>query len=277
MQTDSSLVSVAHQRAIETLKADKAQVVAPIWSPLPWPLPQPFTATLLTYENFLKRRGTKMQKFLTLKGLVAPIDRENVDTDAIIPKQFLKSIKKTGFGPNLFDEWRYLDEGFPGQDPKSRKINPDFVLNQARYKGASILLARKNFGCGSSREHAPWAIDQYGFRAILAPSYADIFFNNCFKNGLLPIVLPERIIDQLFNEVSGFVGYHLTIDLERQVIVRAQGQETPFEVEAFKKHCLINGLDDIGLTLHHSQKIRDFETHRLATKPWLAHTLAPQT
>ena len=218
-----------------------------------------------------------MQKFSTLKGLVAPIDRENIDTDAIIPKQFLKSIKKTGFGPNLFDEWRYLDEGFPGQDPTSRKINPDFVLNQARYKGASILLARKNFGCGSSREHAPWAIDQFGFRAILAPSYADIFFNNCFKNGLLPIVLPERIIDQLFNEVSGFVGYQLTIDLERQVIVRAQGQETPFEVEAFRKHCLINGLDDIGLTLHHSQKIRDFETHRLATKPWLAHTLAPQT
>ena len=147
-----------------------------------------------------------MQKFLTLKGLVAPMDRENVDTDAIIPKQFLKSIKKTGFGPNLFDEWRYLDEGFPGQDPNSRKINPDFVLNQARYKGASILLARKNFGCGSSREHAPWAIDQYGFRAILAPSYADIFFNNCFKNGLLPIVLPESTIDQLFNEVAGFVG-----------------------------------------------------------------------
>jgi 3-isopropylmalate/(R)-2-methylmalate dehydratase small subunit len=217
-----------------------------------------------------------MQKFITLKGLVAPMDRENVDTDAIIPKQFLKSIKKTGFGPNLFDEWRYLDEGFPGQDPNSRKINPDFVLNQARYKGASILLARKNFGCGSSREHAPWAIDQYGFRAILAPSYADIFFNNCFKNGLLPIVLPESTIDQLFNEVAGFVGYQLTIDLERQVIIRPQGEEIAFEVEAFRKHCLVHGLDDIGLTLHHAQKIRDFESHRLSTKPWLAHTALPQ-
>ena len=215
-----------------------------------------------------------MQKFNLHKGLVAPMDRENVDTDAIIPKQFLKSIKKTGFGPNLFDEWRYLDAGFPGQDPNSRRINPDFVLNQKRYSGASILLARKNFGCGSSREHAPWAIDQFGFRAILAPSYADIFFNNCFKNGLLPIVLPESTIDQLFAEVQGFVGYQLTIDLERQVVIKPQGEEIAFEVQAFRRHCLLNGLDDIGLTLQHSQKIRDFEAQRLASRPWLAHTVS---
>jgi len=202
------------------------------------------------------------------------MDRENVDTDAIIPKQFLKSIKKTGFGPNLFDEWRYLDHGEPGQDPSSRKVNPDFVLNLPRYQGASILLARKNFGCGSSREHAPWAIDQYGFRAILAPSYADIFFNNCFKNGLLPIVLPERVIDHLFAQVTGFVGFELTVDLASQVVLSPDGESYPFEVQAFRKHCLINGLDDIGLTLMHSQKIRDFEAHRLTTQPWLAHTLA---
>ena len=212
-----------------------------------------------------------MQKFNVHKGLVAPMDRENVDTDAIIPKQFLKSIRKTGFGPNLFDEWRYLDAGFPGQDPDSRKPNPDFILNQARYQGASILLARKNFGCGSSREHAPWAIDQYGFRAVIAPSYADIFFNNCFKNGLLPIVLPEHVVSKLFDEVAAFPGYQLTIDLERQVVVRAQGEETPFEVQAFRKYCLINGLDDIGLTLRHAEKIKAFEAERLATKPWLAH------
>jgi 3-isopropylmalate/(R)-2-methylmalate dehydratase small subunit len=215
-----------------------------------------------------------MQKFTLHKGLVAPMDRENVDTDAIIPKQFLKSIKKTGFGPNLFDEWRYLDHGEPGQDPSSRKVNPDFVLNLPRYQGASILLARKNFGCGSSREHAPWAIDQYGFRAILAPSYADIFFNNCFKNGLLPIVLPERVIDHLFAQVTGFVGFELTVDLASQVVLSPDGESYPFEVQAFRKHCLINGLDDIGLTLMHSQKIRDFEAHRLTTQPWLAHTLA---
>ena len=215
-----------------------------------------------------------MQKFTLHKGLVAPMDRENVDTDAIIPKQFLKSIKKTGFGPNLFDEWRYLDHGEPGQDPNSRKVNPDFVLNLPRYQGASILLARKNCGCGSSREHAPWAIDQYGFRAILAPSYADIFFNNCFKNGLLPIVLPERVIDHLFAQVTGFVGFELTIDLASQVVLSPDGESYPFEVQAFRKHCLINGLDDIGLTLTHSQKIRDFEAHRLTTQPWLAHTLA---
>ena len=214
-----------------------------------------------------------MQKFTVHKGLVAPMDRENVDTDAIIPKQFLKSIKKTGFGVNLFDEWRYLDPGFPGQDPATRKPNPDFVLNQPRYNGASILLARKNFGCGSSREHAPWALDQYGFRAIIAPSYADIFFNNCFKNGLLPIVLPEGQVAQLFDEAAVFPGYQLTIDLEQQVIVKPQGEALPFEVQPFRKFCLVNGFDDIGLTLRQSDKIRNFEAERLAKKPWLAHTL----
>ena len=215
-----------------------------------------------------------MQKFTIHTGLVAPMDRENVDTDAIIPKQFLKSIKKTGFGVNLFDEWRYLDAGYPGQDLSQRKPNPDFVLNLQRYAGASILLARKNFGCGSSREHAPWALDQFGFRAIIAPSYADIFFNNSFKNGLLPIVLPELQISQLFDEVHAFAGYLLTIDLERQVIVKAQGEELPFEVQPFRKHCLLNGFDDIGLTLLHSDKIKAFEAQRLATKPWLNHTVA---
>jgi 3-isopropylmalate/(R)-2-methylmalate dehydratase small subunit len=213
-----------------------------------------------------------MQKFTLLKGLVAPMDRANVDTDAIIPKQFLKSIRKTGFGPNLFDAWRYLDPGEPGQDPASRKPNPDFVLNQPRYQGASVLLARKNFGCGSSREHAPWAIDQYGFRCVIAPSFADIFFNNCFKNGLLPIVLPEAVVAQLFDEVAAFPGYELTVDLERQVVVRPQGEEIPFEVQAFRKYCLLNGLDDIGLTLRHADKIKAYESERLATKPWLAHT-----
>jgi 3-isopropylmalate/(R)-2-methylmalate dehydratase small subunit len=214
-----------------------------------------------------------MKSFTTHKGLVAPMDRENVDTDAIIPKQFLKSIRKTGFGQNLFDEWRYLDAGFPGQDPNSRKINPDFVLNQPRYAGASILLARRNFGCGSSREHAPWALDQFGFRAILAPSYADIFFNNSFKNGLLPIVLTEGQIDQLFSEAAVFPGYALTIDLERQVVVKPQGEEIPFDVQAFRKYCLLNGFDDIGLTLRHADKIKTFEAHRLAQKPWLAHSM----
>ena len=214
-----------------------------------------------------------MQKFTVHKGLVAPMDRENVDTDAIIPKQFLKSIKKTGFGPNLFDEWRYLDKGEPGVPESQRKPNPDFVLNQPRYQGASILLARKNFGCGSSREHAPWALDQYGFRAILAPSFADIFFNNSFKNGLLPIVLPEATIGQLFDEVAAFPGYQLTVDLDRQVIVKPQGEEIPFDVIAFRKYCLLNGFDDIGLTLRHSDKIRAFEAQRLAAKPWLAHSM----
>ena len=214
-----------------------------------------------------------MQKFETLRGLVAPIDRENVDTDAIIPKQFLKSIRKTGFGQNLFDEWRYLDAGYPGQDPASRKPNPDFVLNQPRYQGASILLARKNFGCGSSREHAPWALDQFGFRAIIAPSYADIFFNNSVKNGLLPIVLPDAQVATLFDELAAFPGYSLTIDLERQRIVKPDGQELPFEVQAFRKYCLLNGFDDIGLTLRHADKIRAFEAQRLTQKPWLARTL----
>ncbi len=214
-----------------------------------------------------------MQKFTQHQGLVAPMDRENVDTDAIIPKQFLKSIRKTGFGQNLFDEWRYLDAGYPGQDAATRKPNPDFVLNQSRYQGASILLARKNFGCGSSREHAPWALDQYGFRAIIAPSYADIFFNNSFKNGLLPIVLSEIQVSQLFDESAAFPGYALTIDLERQVIVKPSGEEWPFEVQAFRKYCLLNGFDDIGLTLRHADIITAFENERLVKKPWLAHTL----
>ena len=183
------------------------------------------------------------------------------------------AIHKTGFGPNLFDAWRYLDPGEPGQDPTSRKPNPDFVLNQPRYQGASILLARKNFGCGSSREHAPWALDQYGFRCVIAPSFADIFFNNCFKNGLLPIVLPENAVDALFNEALAFPGFELTIDLERQVVVRPQGETLGFEVQPFRKYCLLNGLDDIGLTLRQADKIKAFEAQRLATKPWLAHTV----
>ena len=214
-----------------------------------------------------------MKNFTIHQGLVAPMDRENVDTDAIIPKQFLKSIRKTGFGQNLFDEWRYLDAGYPGQDPASRKPNPDFVLNQPRYAGASILLARKNFGCGSSREHAPWALDQFGFRAIIAPSYADIFFNNSFKNGLLPIVQPDGQVDMLFNEALAFPGYQLTIDLERQVVLRPQGDALPFDVQAFRKYCLLNGFDDIGLTLRHADKIKQFEAERLATKPWLARSM----
>ena len=217
-----------------------------------------------------------MQKFTVVKGVVAPMDRENVDTDAIIPKQFLKSIRKTGFGQNLFDEWRYLDAGFPGQDPHSRRPNPDFVLNQARYAGASILIARKNFGCGSSREHAPWALDQYGFRAIIAPSYADIFFNNSFKNGLLPITLADTLVSQLFDEVHAFPGYALTIDLGRQVIIKPQGEELAFEVQPFRKYCMLNGFDDIGLTLRQSDKIRAFEVKRLSEKPWLANSLRLQ-
>jgi 3-isopropylmalate/(R)-2-methylmalate dehydratase small subunit len=212
-----------------------------------------------------------MQAFTVHKGLVAPMDRANVDTDAIIPKQFLKSIARTGFGPNLFDEWRYLDKGEPGQDPASRKPNPDFVLNQPRYAGASVLLARRNFGCGSSREHAPWALDQYGFRAIIAPSYADIFYNNCFKNGLLPIQLPEDVVSRLFDEVAAFPGYQLTVDLQRQVVVKPDGSELPFEVQAFRKYCLVNGFDDIGLTLRHADKIKAFEAERIAKMPWLTH------
>ena len=214
-----------------------------------------------------------MDKFTVHQGLVAPMDRENVDTDAIIPKQFLKSIRKTGFGPNLFDEWRYLDHGEPGMDAATRKPNPDFVLNQPRYTGASILLARKNFGCGSSREHAPWALQQYGFRSVIAPSFADIFFNNCFKNGLLPIVLPDSVVGKLFDEVAAFPGYQLTVDLERQVIVKPDGTEIAFDVQPFRKYCLLNGFDDIGLTLRQTDKIKAFEAERLANKPWLAHTL----
>ncbi|HEU6454207.1 MAG TPA: 3-isopropylmalate dehydratase small subunit [Roseateles sp.] len=210
-----------------------------------------------------------MDKFTLHKGLVAPMDRENVDTDAIIPKQLLTSIKRTGFGPNLFDEWRYLDHGEPGQDPASRRPNPDFVLNQPRFQGASILIARQNFGCGSSREHAPWALQQYGFRAILAPSFADIFFNNCFKNGLLPIVMPESAMSQLFDEVKAFPGYQLVVDLPRQVVVKPDGAEIPFDIEPFRKECLLGGLDEIGLTLQHSDKIRAFEAARIAAKPWL--------
>ena len=214
-----------------------------------------------------------MQAFKLHKGLVAPLDRENVDTDAIIPKQFLKSIKRSGFGPNLFDAWRYLDPGEPGQDPASRRPNPDFVLNQARFKGASILVARKNFGCGSSREHAPWALQQYGFRALIAPSYADIFFNNCFKNGVLPIVLPEHQVAKLFDEVAAFVGYRLTIDLERQVVILPDGAEIGFDVEPFRKYCLLGGFDDVALTLRHADKIRAFEAERLLKQPWLATTV----
>ena len=214
-----------------------------------------------------------MNKFTLHKGLVAPMDRENVDTDAIIPKQFLKSIHRTGFGENLFDAWRYLDAGFPGQNPASRKPNPDFVLNQSRYHGASILLARKNFGCGSSREHAPWALEQYGFRALIAPSYADIFFNNSFKNGILPIVLSESQVDQLFHEALAFPGYQLHIDLERQVVIKPQGEEIAFEVQPFRKYCLLNGFDDISLTLRYADKIKAFEALRLAQKPWLARSM----
>jgi 3-isopropylmalate/(R)-2-methylmalate dehydratase small subunit len=214
-----------------------------------------------------------MEPFRIHSGLVAPMDRENVDTDAIIPKQFLKSIKRSGFGPNLFDAWRYLDPGEPGQDPASRRPKPDFVLNQPRFRGASILLARKNFGCGSSREHAPWALQQYGFRALIAPSYADIFFNNCFKNGVLPIVLPEHRVAKLFDEVAAFVGYRLTIDLERQVVIVPGGEEIGFEVEPFRKYCLLGGYDDVALTLRHADKIRAFEAERLLKQPWLATTI----
>jgi 3-isopropylmalate/(R)-2-methylmalate dehydratase small subunit len=211
-----------------------------------------------------------MNPFRLHTGLAVPIDRENVDTDAIIPKQFLKSIKKVGFGANLFDTWRYLDAGEPGQDPDFRQINPEFILNQARYRGASILLARKNFGCGSSREHAPWALEQFGFRALIAPSYADIFSNNCFKNGLLPIQLSDLDVHQLFNDTAALPGYSLTIDLERQVVIKPDGSALPFDVQPFRKHCLLNGFDEIGLTMRHAEKIRLFEANRLLQKPWLA-------
>ena len=215
-----------------------------------------------------------MEKFTVHEGLVAPLDRANVDTDAIIPKQFLKSLKRSGFGPNLFDEWRYLDHGEPGADNSKRPLNPDFVLNQPRYQDASILLTRKNFGCGSSREHAPWALGQYGFRAIIAPSFADIFFNNCFKNGLLPIVLPEAQIDRLFDEVKAFPGFRLMVDLEKQLVSTANGSAAyMFDVDAFRKYCLLNGLDDIGLTLRQADKIRAFEERHLVAQPWLGNTI----
>jgi len=210
-----------------------------------------------------------MQAFTVHQGIVIPLDRENVDTDAIIPKQFLKSIARTGFGQNLFDEWRYLDQGEPGQDCSIRPLNPDFVLNQARYQHGSILLARKNFGCGSSREHAPWALSQYGIRALIAPSYADIFMNNCFKNGILPIVLADSIVDRLFNETFAFNGFKLTIDLEKQLVIVGDGTSYAFDVTPFRKHCLINGFDDIGLTLLHSDKIKAYETERILKMPWL--------
>ncbi len=211
-----------------------------------------------------------MEPFRTHTGLVAPLDRANVDTDQIIPKQFLKSIRRTGFGPNLFDEWRYLDRGEPGKDNASRPLNPQFVLNQPRYAGASVLLGRRNFGCGSSREHAPWAIAEFGFRAILAPSFADIFFNNCSKNGLLPIVLPEAVIDQLFVDVLATPGYQLAIDLPAQTVTLTDGTVHHFEADPFRKECLLNGWDDIGLTLRHADKIRAFENERLKRMPWLA-------
>ncbi len=210
-----------------------------------------------------------MDKFSLLNGLVVPLDRANVDTDAIIPKQFLKSIKRSGFGPNAFDEWRYLDHGEPGMDNAKRPLNPDFVLNQPRYEGAQILLARENFGCGSSREHAPWALADYGFRVIIAPSFADIFFNNCFKNGLLPIRLDSGKVDELFKAVEANAGYKLKIDLEQQTITAPDGTAYKFEVEAFRKHCLLNGLDDIGLTLQHVDEIKAYEAKRQAAQPWL--------
>ncbi len=215
-----------------------------------------------------------MEAFKRLRGLVAPLDRSNVDTDQIIPKQFLKSIKRSGFGPNLFDEWRYLDQGEPGMDNSKRLPNPDFVLNAKRYQGASVLLARENFGCGSSREHAPWALQDYGFQVIIAPSYADIFFNNCFKNGILPIVLASDIVDRLFAEVAADVGYELDVDLEKQVIRKPDGEEIAFEVDTFRKHCLINGLDDIGLTLQHVDAIAAYESRRRKQAPWLFNSPA---
>lgn len=210
-----------------------------------------------------------MKSFTVLDGLAAPMDRANVDTDMIIPKQFLKSIKRTGFGKNLFDELRYLDEGKPDQSCDGRPLNADFPLNFPRYQGASVLLARENFGCGSSREHAPWALDDYGFRSVIAPSFADIFFNNCFKNGLLPIVLDEKIVDQLFREMYASAGYRLKIDLAAQTVTTPTGESFSFEIDAFRKHCLLNGLDDIGLTLEHADKIRAYETKRRAEAPWL--------
>ena len=214
-----------------------------------------------------------MKAFTQHQGLVAPLDRANVDTDQIIPKQFLKSIKRTGFGPNLFDEWRYLDEGQPDQDNSQRPINTDFVLNQPRYQGASVLLAQENFGCGSSREHAPWALEEYGFRAIIAPSFADIFYNNSFKNGLLPMILSAAEVNELFAQVQATEGYQLTIDLAAQTVTRPDGVQYSFEVDAFRKHCLLNGLDDIGLTLQDAEQIREFEVAYKKANPWLFNAL----
>ena len=213
-----------------------------------------------------------MDPFRVHAGLVAPLDRANVDTDQLIPKQYLKSIKRTGFGANLFDEWRYLDRGEPGQDHSKRPLNPAFVLNAPRYQGASILLARRNFGCGSSREHAPWALAEYGFRALIAPSFADIFSNNCLKNGLLPVVLDEATVDAMFAEVASQPGYRLTVDLSAQTVSTSDGGTLRFDVDAFRKECLLNGWDDIGLTLRHKSKIAAFEKTRLARFPWLAKT-----
>jgi len=210
-----------------------------------------------------------MEKLNTVKGIVAPMDRPNVDTDAIIPKQFLKSIKRSGFGPNLFDEWRYLDHGEPGMDNSKRKINPDFVLNQERFQGSNILIARENFGCGSSREHAPWALLDYGFRVVIAPSYADIFFNNCFKNGILPIILSAEIVDTIFSELAETEGYQLTVDLPSQTITKPNGETIAFDVDDFRKHCLVNGLDDIGMTLEHVADIKSYEEKRKQQAPWL--------
>ncbi|MDT3677337.1 MAG: 3-isopropylmalate dehydratase small subunit [Burkholderiaceae bacterium] len=216
-----------------------------------------------------------MRSLIVHRGLVAPLDRANVDTDAIIPKQFLKSIRRSGFGPNLFDAWRYLDPGEPGMDNSRRPLNPDFPLNQARYRNASILLTRKNFGCGSSREHAPWALEDYGFRVIVAPSYADIFYNNCFKNGLLPVRLSESDVDWLFDQVNAFPGFELVLDLPEQQIRTVDGSRVfEFEVDAFRKECLVHGLDEIGLTLKHADQIREYERKRLTEQPWLAKTLA---
>ncbi len=216
-----------------------------------------------------------MRSLTVHRGLVAPLDRANVDTDAIIPKQFLKSIKRSGFGPNLFDEWRYLDRGEPGMDNGRRPPNPDFSLNQPRYRGASILLTRKNFGCGSSREHAPWALEDYGFRVIVAPSYADIFFNNCFKNGLLPVRLAESDVDWLFDQVNAFPGFELVLDLPAQQLRTVDGGRSfGFEIDPFRKECLLGGLDEIGLTLKHADEIREYERKRLVEQPWLATTLA---
>ncbi len=216
-----------------------------------------------------------MKKFTELNGLVVPLDRANVDTDMIIPKQFLKSIKRTGFGKNLFDELRYLDEGKPDQSCDGRPLNQEFVLNQPRYQGGSILLARQNFGCGSSREHAPWALDDYGFRCVIAPSFADIFFNNCFKNGILPIVLPEAQVDQLFDEVEATEGYRLNVDLASQRVTLPSGLEFEFEIDEFRKHCLLNGLDEIGVTLESAEDIRAYEARRRQEAPWLFDAISP--